>query len=1397
MRVTKIILIICLLFFGFKALPQNNISVSHAYGKAEVVIPVFNLEVDGVQLPIFLKYNASGARCDKLPTAVGLNWELFVGGSIGREITYNPDEAANGIIQGGASDHFDKFYFESLFGSGQFNYLDGSFVYQINNNLVMDYDNPNSGGYLSYFQITDGVGNNFYFGDVDNPMYYNYRNQATVNTLREGLTDGELSPVGVSQWLINKIVTRNSQEINFNYTAYSPVSYSVTNYDLVGTDTYETLVTTYGSDVNLIESIESDNYYIEFTYSTDASLEIWEKKLVSVEVRPSQPSSVILKKVVFEYGKFTDNRLKLNSVTYLGDDNEEGDTYEFTYYDNDNAISPMLIGTQSKDYFGYYNGIDNSSSQPSGFNRGVNSTYITNMSLETITYPSGATATIYYEPNEGNTEYSTIYYCYYILGGSSDNLQSEYIIDASDASVADTIIITEEESGVTMVNYPGLRIKEIEIDNLNSKKYTYSEDVEYENGVFTYQGVKEGLYSPGASEASSEVGYYFEIDARGYPYLEEQHIIEKSDTVIKKVHFDYEHKARDGGLVSERDPYLLTRKTITEYFWDRFADPNMIRDDYEGTIVSVEDYLYNSNWLVSQIDYLSTSAIFTYSCEYDLLLDNSNYTTLESKNILAIPIGKKVIKSGTWAQGTISKLDDNGNPTEVYNIVDTTSYTSTPGINNTYYDLVATYVYNPSGLVTNIYTPNGDKKSFVRDSRDNLLAEVANAAPGAVYYDGFEVYGTDGNAKTGEKYTSRAQVQFFIPTGYSMSDFIVSYWYLESNEWIYKEVPLASEQFTISDGDGIDELRIFPKNASMVTYSYDDYDRVISSSDINNVTTWYEYDNFGRLSTIKDNNGYIRESYEYASKDEVAEISTSASTISFERAGESNSFQVTSDKDYTIETNNSWISINTGYMFGTQTIDVSCESNEGLTERSGALTISSHNTTEIVYISQDGPELSLSYPQGFISGFSPMGGNTSVDVDANFDDWVVSSNQEWLTVVKSGSEILIECAENEIQFGGVALITIDGRGSADATVEISQEGASISSVSPTSLTYGITGGTETSTVTANFDDWAVSDDKSWITTSLSGDVVSINVTSSNLNSTDRAGTVTISGRENTKTVSVTQTGVSLSLDKSSMSFDYNPTSSQSVSITSNYDWAISESSRWITTSKTSGSGNSTFTISCSTNSGSSSRSGTITVTSGNVTETITVTQECPELDYKVSGTTNPSSVTVDAASSTQKVYIYSNVDSWAVSDNASWITVSNSTGSGDGNATLNISSNTGSDSRTATITISSTYVTKTFTVTQTAESLTVSPTSISVGSSAGTTTFTITSNTSWAITERVAWLSVSQSSGSGNATIQVYYDQNTTPYILLGNIVVSGIVSSTTVKVTQDKSSGLEDPIKL
>lgn len=89
--------------------------------------------------------------------------------------------------------------------------------------------------------------------------------------------------------------------------------------------------------------------------------------------------------------------------------------------------------------------------------------------------------------------------------------------------------------------------------------------------------------------------------------------------------------------------------------------------------------------------------------------------------------------------------------------------------------------------------------------------------------------------------------------------------YSLSTSWQLIEFQVTGGTITIPATSGvyIDELRLHPADAQMTTYTYEPLVGMTSQTDARNYTTYYEYDDFGRLETIKDENGKILEHYEY------------------------------------------------------------------------------------------------------------------------------------------------------------------------------------------------------------------------------------------------------------------------------------------------------------------------------------------------------------------------------------------------------------------------------------------------------------------------------------------------------------------------------------------------------
>lgn len=86
------------------------------------------------------------------------------------------------------------------------------------------------------------------------------------------------------------------------------------------------------------------------------------------------------------------------------------------------------------------------------------------------------------------------------------------------------------------------------------------------------------------------------------------------------------------------------------------------------------------------------------------------------------------------------------------------------------------------------------------------------------------------------------------------------------NGWrLYKHLVSTTGNVTLSGNGLVDDIRLYPENASMETFTYKPLVGLTSRSDASNIVTFYEYDAVGRLSAVKDADGNIiqESSYQY------------------------------------------------------------------------------------------------------------------------------------------------------------------------------------------------------------------------------------------------------------------------------------------------------------------------------------------------------------------------------------------------------------------------------------------------------------------------------------------------------------------------------------------------------
>ena len=91
---------------------------------------------------------------------------------------------------------------------------------------------------------------------------------------------------------------------------------------------------------------------------------------------------------------------------------------------------------------------------------------------------------------------------------------------------------------------------------------------------------------------------------------------------------------------------------------------------------------------------------------------------------------------------------------------------------------------------------------------------------------------------------------------------------ITKNGWTLYEKKLTGGTITITGTGTIDELRLLPANAEMVTYTYDPLIGMTAECNANNQITYYEYDVLNRLKSIRDQDRNILKVYNYKYKEQ-------------------------------------------------------------------------------------------------------------------------------------------------------------------------------------------------------------------------------------------------------------------------------------------------------------------------------------------------------------------------------------------------------------------------------------------------------------------------------------------------------------------------------------------------
>lgn len=220
----------------------GDVPVSLATGTPDVGIPIFTLRGRTLEVPIALRYHASGIRVEEIGGWVGMGWALEAGGAITRTVRGLADESTNGYYWTGHNwwsatnwptpssttltallnetidGEPDQYVFSFAGRSGQFvmGPTNGSPTSQEVRTIPYQKVRivPNSPGNITSWEITTEDGTRYTFGAMETNTDYNVTNPG-------GEIPAHYGDTYVTTWQLTRIISPGGDSLAFHYTAYT------------------------------------------------------------------------------------------------------------------------------------------------------------------------------------------------------------------------------------------------------------------------------------------------------------------------------------------------------------------------------------------------------------------------------------------------------------------------------------------------------------------------------------------------------------------------------------------------------------------------------------------------------------------------------------------------------------------------------------------------------------------------------------------------------------------------------------------------------------------------------------------------------------------------------------------------------------------------------------------------------------------------------------------------------------------------------------------------------------------------------------------------------------------------------------------------------------------------
>ncbi len=863
-------------------------------GTMKFDVPIFELENENLKIPVFLNYSSNGLLVDKLASWVGYDWNLNAGGIINRHVKGKPDTpglrptfpdnwtSMDNCERSNYLEYYmshqndlepDIFSFSFLNYSGKFFFDENGKV-----NLIPYFPfkiEINTGSLYQKFKITTPDGIIYKFNDTDdtgllNNVYYS------------------------NSWHLSKIIHPSGDSITFTYDKINleqkiAIERSVTQkLDTKGEDPQG--VCTYSDEKNQIKTVTNSISYIkfiEFHGIGKINFEIlrdgtrkdsyWDSQLTKITLSDLAGNPIKSTQLFHQFRECEKQpnlhsngsdkyRMFLDSIVFLSHDNKRIHSYIFFYNDIQN-LPPRF--SFSQDHKGYYNGKSNSDLIslkdvdsiyhyifnpfiPASVDRSSNYIYSRKGMLSKIIYPTGGYTEIDYEPHKRSDEseiggcrvlkiknytssginpdikkylypsvatshsldpfyfykYSTNFY--YQTNMPPSNAAIYYRGECTYGVLTSNSLDNLYFEGNNYVCYP--KVEVLFGENGENGREIYNYNITFDSPGTPINTPPGQIYPVPVSNTGWSSGNLIKTLTRSnildkqlvdfrYQFEETRNGKEMNCLVVQQRCNDFFPNPCDNVPFYALVPYKLYSKWF--YVFEK------IETTYDNdTIIQISNYSYN-NPLHAQLSEESTKNSLgqLVKTKYFYPHDYNNVdTTFKSK-----PIDIRTYRNASLTSGKQIKYNQSGQPTDIFHaeidegITDIAFNTGSPYT----FTHKGSYSYNDAQKLKQVSPVYNVKTAYLWDATGTyLMARVENATH------------------------SQISVQ-------------------DGKPCIYNSLTLYNT------------LKILVPDAMITTFTYKPLVGMTSQTDPNGLTTYYEYDTFGRLSLIRDHNDKILKKYDY------------------------------------------------------------------------------------------------------------------------------------------------------------------------------------------------------------------------------------------------------------------------------------------------------------------------------------------------------------------------------------------------------------------------------------------------------------------------------------------------------------------------------------------------------